>query len=68
MSTQRELNALLIRLGRAEITMKRIPLIPSFERTAENLAPLRAALIEQSNCLAELTALAVARALEGGVE
>lgn len=64
----RELNALLIRLGRAEIELKQIPVIPYAERTTENLAPLRAALVKKLVLEGDLLALAVERALAGGVE
>lgn len=64
----RELDALLIRLGRAEIELKRIPIIPYAERTTENLAPRRAALVKKLVLEGDLLALAVERALAGGVE
>lgn len=66
--TARELDALLIRLGRAEIELSRIPVVPYLERTTENLAPHRAALIKKLALEGDLLALAVERALAGGVE
>lgn len=64
----RELDALMIRLGRAEIEFKRIPAIPYLERTDENLAPLRAAHLKKLVLEGDLLAEAVERALAGGVE
>ena len=65
---QRELDALMIKLGRAEIDLNRIPVIPYAERTRENVRPVGDALAHRAGVLADLTAIAVARALAGGVE
>ena len=64
----RELDALLIRLGRAEIDLSRIPVIPYAERTTENLAPRRAAHLKKLVLEGDLLAEAVKRAHAGGVE
>ena len=58
MSPRRELDALMIRLGRAAIAVSRVP---STESIWESV-------VARDLILHELTVLAIARALAGGVE
>jgi hypothetical protein len=68
MSPQRELDAPLIRFGRAVIDLQRVPLIPYAERDEESIALLCDATTEWAASLAVVTAVAVERALAGGRE
>ena len=58
MNARRELDALMIRLGRAAIAVSRVP---STESIWESV-------VARDLILHELTVLAIARALAGGVE